>query len=181
MSELSVGQLKGLTVNDNVIEVPAGHTIKQSGTVLQVLSLTKTDAYAQNSNSFTTIPGYSLSITPKFSNSKILIMTQTNVAVANGYNVHLRMMRDSTPINIGDASGSRPRSSWQGFFNSVEEFDTVSLVFLDSPNTTSTITYTVQIKAGVECRVNYTMADRDVGGNYDARVASTITLMEIAT
>jgi hypothetical protein len=151
------------------------------GTVLQVLSTTKTDTYAQNSNTFTDIPGYSVAITPKFATSKILIMTQTNVAVASGYNVHLRMMRDSTPINVGDAAGTRPQSSWQGFHNTGEEFDTVSLIFLDSPNTTSSITYKVQIKAGVECRINRTIVDRDFGGfTYDARVASTITVMEIA-
>ena len=149
------------------------------GTLLQVVFFTKTDTYTQNSNTFTTIPGYSLSITPKFATSKILVTTQTNVAVGNSYNVHLRMMRDSTPINVGDAAGVRPRSSWQGFYNTNEEFDTVSLIFLDSPNTTSPITYSMQIKSGVECRVNRTILDRDTV-DFDARVASTITLMEIA-
>lgn len=150
-----------------------------NNSILQVLSTTKTNTYSQSSNVFTAIPGYSVSIQPKFSNSKIMIMTQTNVAVVNGYNVHLRLMRDSTPINIGDAAGSRPRSSWQGFYNTGEELDTVSLMYLDSPGTTSSVTYSVQIKSGVECRVNYTTLDRD-SADYDARVASTITVMEIA-
>jgi len=151
------------------------------GTVLQVVQGIKTNTYSQNVNSFTDIPGYSATITPKFATSKILVMTQTNVAVANGYNVHLRMMRDLIPINIGDASGGRPQSSWQGFYNTTEELDTVTLNYLDAPATTNAVTYKVQIKAGVECRVNYTIADRDNGsGTYDARVASTIILMEIA-
>lgn len=180
MSNLTVTTLSGKATNNNVISVASGHTLTQPGSILQVFSQTKTDTYAQNSNAFATIPGYSVSITPKFTTSKILIMTQTNVAVVNGYNVHLRMMRDSTPINIGDASATRPRSSWQGFYNTGEELDTVSLVYLDSPGTIAPVTYSVQIKAGVECRVNYTTLDRDSGGNYDARVASTITVMEIA-
>lgn len=181
MSKVSVSQISGIPANNNVVSMPSGHVFTQPGAILQVLSVVKTNTYSQNINSFTDIPGYFVSITPKFSTSKILVMTQTNVAVANGYNVHVRMMRDSTPINVGDASGTRPQSSWEGFYNTGEELDTVSLVYLDSPGTTSAITYKVQIKSGVECRVNYTMLDRDQGGyTYDARVASTITVMEIA-
>lgn len=181
MSKISVSQLSGIAANNNVVTMPSGHIFTQPGAVLQVLSVTKTNPYSQNSNTFTDIPSYSVIITPKFATSKILVMSQTNVAVANGYNVHLRMMRDSTPINVGDASGGRPQSSWQGFYNTTEELDTVTLQYLDSPNTTLPITYKVQIKSGVECRVNYTIADRDNGsGTYDARVASTITVMEIA-
>lgn len=181
MSKISVSSIEGIAASSNVVTVPTGHTLKQPGMVLQVLSVTKTNTYSQNINAFTDIPAYSIAITPKFSTSKILVMSQTNVGVANGYNVHLRMMRDSTPINVGDASGGRPQSSWQGFYNTTEELDTVTLQYLDSPNTTAQVTYKVQIKAGVECRVNYTIADRDNGsGTYDARVASTITVMEIA-
>lgn len=157
------------------------HDRMPTGAILQVVQAVKTNTYSQNSNTFTDIPGYSVSITPKFATSKILFMSQTNVAVANGYNVHLRMMRNSTPINVGDASGGRPQSSWQGFYNTTEELDTVTLQYLDSPATTAAITYKVQIKSGVECRINYTIADRDNGsGTYDARVASTLIVMEIA-
>ena len=150
------------------------------GHVIQVLQTLKTDTFTlSGTNVFTDITGISLSITPTSTSSRILINTFIPVAVDNGYNVHLRLMRDSTAICIGDASSNRPRSTWQGFFNTNEDQWPVSIQFLDSPATTSAITYKVQMKSGVQCYVNRTSTDRDTV-NFDARTASTIIVMEIA-
>jgi hypothetical protein len=103
-----------------------------------------------------------------------------------------RVVRDSTPIFIGDASGSRSRSSF--FFgayvnatgtampNSISS--NVSANVLDEPATTSAITYAVQVR-----RLNLQAADATVyvnrtGANSDnsdhGLYASTITVMEVA-
>jgi len=54
-------------------------------------------------------------------------------------------------------------------------------LFLDSPNTTSSVTYKLQIfnSAGTTTYVNRSQNDRDTS-LYDGRVASTITVMEVA-
>jgi hypothetical protein len=76
MSELSVGQLRGLTVNSNVITVPSGHKLYAPGHVVQVVSVSKTDAFTMSSGAFSTVTGLTASITPTSSSSKILVMVQ---------------------------------------------------------------------------------------------------------
>jgi hypothetical protein len=77
MSELTVGQLRGLPVNNNVITVPSGHQLYAPGSVVQVRTV-RTDSRttfsistAGNGNAITPL---NLQITPKFSNS-LLVMT----------------------------------------------------------------------------------------------------------
>ena len=149
------------------------------GSILQVVSTTKTDTFSMNSNTFTDITGYSVSITPISASSKILVMCSLNVFVANTYNLIGRLMRGSTAISIGDAAGSRPQASFEHFYIHDEQMHLVNLHFFDSPATTSSTTYKLQIKSGVAIYVNRLSIDRDTS-NYDARTASTITVMEIA-
>lgn len=149
------------------------------GAVLQVVQTVKTDTYVQNSNSFTDVPNLSVTITPTSSTSKILVVTSLNVGVDNNYNVIGRLLRGTTPIFVGDASGSRPQALFQTFYMTAEDMKLISATYLDSPSTTAATTYKLQIKSGVQCYVNRTPLDRNTA-DYDARVASSITLMEIA-
>jgi hypothetical protein len=150
-----------------------------TGSVLQVVSTTKTDTYTQNSNTFTDITGYSVTITPTSASNKILVMCTLNICSVTGYNLIGRLMRDSTPIFIGDAAGSRPRAAFENFFLNSETAYTIPVTFLDSPNTTSAITYKFQVKSGQTIYVNRNVFDRDTV-DFDARMASSITVMEIA-
>lgn len=75
MSELNVGQLKGLPVNSNVITVPVGETLYAPGHVIQ----TKHQFFSLNISTTSTSfvdTGMSISITPKSANSLIRITTQ---------------------------------------------------------------------------------------------------------
>ena len=59
----------------------------------------------------------SIDITPKFSNSKILISADVSSTVSNGaYGVLFRFVRDDNAIAVGDASGSRTQCSWTGVY-----------------------------------------------------------------
>jgi hypothetical protein len=81
MSELSVGQLKGLLANDNVITVPSGHTIYAPGSVVQVQTI-RTDSRVAfstiTSGNGTTITQLNLAITPRFANSKLIMQWMIN-------------------------------------------------------------------------------------------------------
>jgi LysM repeat protein len=155
-------------------------TIRGSGQVpVQIVQTVKTDTYTQNSNTFTDITGYSVTITPTSASNRVLVMCTLNICVVNGYNLIGRLMRDSTPIFIGDAAGSRPRGAFQNFFLNVQNTSTIPVTFLDSPNTTSAVTYKFQVKAGVTLYVNRTEADRD-DPNFDVRAPSSIIVMEIS-
>ena len=153
------------------------------GGIIQVVSTTKTDTFDTTSTSFVDITGLSVSITPKFSTSKILVTYHTNASMEDdGYRGGLRLMRDSTAIFVGDSAGSRPQLS-----NHLVEATGTQQQFsysgqtLDSPATTSAVTYKVQaisLDSGRQININ-----KSYGDNNDAlngRTASSITVMEVS-
>jgi len=96
-------------------------------------------------------------------------------------------MRGSTAIGIGDLLTARPRMTWatntyvadQTFEN--YHMKPVTVVYLDSPATTSLTSYTMQMAnySGYSGAINRNVNFQD-GGNYDPTLISTITVMEIA-
>jgi hypothetical protein len=181
MSELVVGSLKGLAANNFEIEVASGSRIVQPGAILQVLSTTKSDTFTTTSTSFTDITGLEVTITPTSTSSKILVSYNVSGSQDVGSQLaHARLMRDSTAINIGDAAGSRTRSTSELFAgDSGIVGTTVSGTFLDSPSSTSATVYKVQLRTtGSTAFVN--RGEADVDESFRSRTVSTITVMEVA-
>ena len=155
-----------------------------AGGVVQVQSTTKTGAFQKASGtSFQDVTGLSVSITPKFSTSKILILYDMSWSSSSGH-CSCRLMRDSTPIKIGDGNGSRTQCTGQMHQNSGDQYDMVQVsgTHMDSPATTSSVTYKMQVatpySASYDCRVNYQGDDSDAA--WVGRTASTITVMEVS-
>ena len=71
-SILNVDQIKN-TGGSGSIEIPSGYFLKAPGMVVQVASNGSTGVLNLNSGTLTDLPGYSISFTPKFSNSRLLI------------------------------------------------------------------------------------------------------------
>ena len=153
--------------------------------ILQVKSTTMTARFTMSSTTFQTLTGLTVSITPTSTSSKVLVMVSTNgsAAQANLTNIFYRIMRDSTEIALGDTDGSRTRVTFGG--NSLDtgvsnQMRSVSMSVLDSPNTTSAVTYSVNI-AGTQAQPIVVNVDRD---NSDSAIfgrgVSTITVMEVA-
>jgi hypothetical protein len=151
-----------------------------TGSVLQVVSTTKSDTFSSSAiNTWTDITGLTVSITPTSSSSKILI-TASVQGSNTSTNAYFRLVRNSTAVGVGDASGSRSQVSSANIFNSGgNEMSGSSFQFLDSPSTTSSTTYKIQfITDGVTTLINRT--SNDVDALYTGRSQSTITVMEIA-
>jgi hypothetical protein len=151
------------------------------GSVIQVVSTTKTDTFTTTSSSFVDITGLAASITPSSATSKILVMAQVvggNSQTGGGSAV--RLLRDSTAIAIGNADGSRAQSSTASFYDAeAGTTKQVGVTHLDSPNSTSAITYKLQTQAaGGTTAVNRSVDDANAVGRN--RAVSSITLMEIA-
>ena len=153
------------------------------GGIIQVVSTTKTDTFDTTSTSFVDITGLSVSITPKFSTSKILVTYHTNASMEDdGYRGGLRLMRDSTAIFVGDSAGSRPQLS-----NHLDEATGTQKQFsysgqhMDAPATTSAVTYKVQaisLDSGRQININKSYGDGNDALN--GRTASSITVMEVS-
>ena len=159
-------------------------TLNRAGNILQVLQTVKTDTTSINSTSMTAISGMSVNITPSSTSSKILVIADLKIG-ENGTATQLRLVRGSTAIYTGANAGANFNDiSWSGYGGS----DTgqgyygtqpVTLTFLDSPNTTSQITYAVHW-----CRQNNAVAYLNKTGNdggvYSTRLASSILVQEVA-
>jgi hypothetical protein len=132
MSELSVGQLKGLLANDNVITVPSGHTIYAPGSVVQVQTVrsdSRTTISSPVSGNGTTITQLNLAITPKFANSKLIMQWMINGEM-NENNVILVHRDGSLITTAGETAynSEAGNSRWSGVASSIYDADVASTI-----------------------------------------------------
>jgi hypothetical protein len=156
-----------------------------TGSVLQVVSTAKTDVFTTTSTSFVDVTGLSVSITPTSASSKIFITTSFEFGMNSGGGYpQFRMLRDSTVINAGASAGSRTLgmlSMGGGIYNSDNAVGlNCASSFVDSPATTSAITYKIQARqsAGATAYVGANSGDADSAASL--RASSNIIVMEIA-
>ena len=163
--------------DSNIVSLYDGADWKNSlgvtGGILQVVSTTKTDTFTTTSNTFVDITGLSASITPSSTNSKILaIFAIGALEVGASVDASVNLVRNSTAI-AHPASGARAatiQSNYEG--NLING----GMIFLDSPSSTSAITYKLQTRVSGG---NTVFINRQVSGSASSSV-STITLMEVA-
>ena len=156
-------------------------TIRGSGQiVVQVASITKTDVFTTTSASYVDVTGLSVTITPTSASNRILITGLVNFGAATDTGF-FRLVRDSTAICVGNAAGSRIQATAQQR-NSPDSADAeaASVNFLDSPNTTSAVTYKIQGCCNGTNTVRFNSSADDADQTNRGRTASTITVMEIS-
>ena len=151
------------TLKVNTLQNTSGNALTF---IKQVVQTIKTSHFATTSTSFTDVTGYSASITPSSTSSKVLVrvVACTGNGAANADN-KVRVLRGSTAITDTE---TMVRS------DSISENHSYVIEILDSPSTTSATTYKVQVKAeSNEIFINR-RNNNDNGGQ------SSITLMEVA-
>lgn len=148
--------------------------------VLQVVSTTKTDTYTHSTGrTFSNVTGLSATITPSATSSKILIVAFVT-ASGNNDTTWYKVTGGNTASFVGDTAGSRTRIA-AGFAPPTNGLTNTSLVYLDSPATTSSTTYQIQIAAGDNTTTTYVNRYvTDTDNATFARATSTITVMEIS-
>ena len=220
MSKVIVGEIEGPSTTSNKITIASGSQLDiagspggsgainlavdagdittgtlasarvPNGSVLQVVSTTKTDTATFSStttNTFVDLAGLSVTITPTSASSKILVFFTVNVTRSSSATQHVRLMRDTTAIGVGGAAGSRlqdtvitrdspsgdvPYSLWIGNLNGS---------YLDSPSTTSATVYKLQGTLGASYSGTFYInrSGDDANADYGGRPISSITVMEI--
>ena len=154
-----------------------------AGCVLQVVSTTKTDTFSTTSTSPVDVTGLSVSITPSSATRKIFVTGSVCYGTSTAdYLMGFLLVRNSTSICIADAAGSRSRWTFgsQGF-TSLDTSAFSPINFLDSPATTSAITYKIQAQAESPRTLWINRgAESDGDTAVTGRFTSTITVMEIA-
>jgi hypothetical protein len=172
--------------DSNLVSLYDGSAWKNSlattGGILQVIQGVKTDVFSASftTGQIRTITGLSATITPKSSTSQILV--SYDISGGGGFGSALILRRAGTAISIGAADGSRTRVTGGAWDDINRRIATASAVVLDSPATTSAITYDLQIlnvdSGTVTLYVNRSETDDNSASG--ARAASRITLMEVA-
>ena len=153
------------------------------GGIIQVKQAVVTSVESTTSSTFSVIPGLSVSITPTRSDSKIMIMVDTKIGT-NGGGAYIKLLRDSTDIYVGDtASGKTPclQQTYGGSDTGEGQYGMAKSggTFLDSPATTSAVTYSVHWKRENSATMYINRSASDSGA-YVGRGASSITVMEIS-
>ena len=144
------------------------------GKILQVVSVNKTDVQSTTSTSYIDITGLSLNITPSATNSKILL-TGNVVIHHSQYTAFVQILRDSTAIGT-PATGSN--SAYIVYNSEGDRNGGRAINFLDSPNTTSQVTYKIQFRrdGGSTLYINA----HSTGTTNDYISTSVLTAMEVA-
>ena len=171
LGELSATGTKDATTflrGDNTFAVPT-----DNGKVLQVLQATKLDIISTTTTSYHDITGLSVDITPASTSSKFLCFFNVCVGNSATSNDCLRLMRDSTSI-FENTGTSAVGSIFAGYHSNYEAF-TNNVIYLDSPSTSSQITYKVQWK-----RQTGTLYLNRRGGDTAHGAPSSICVMEIS-
>lgn len=149
--------------------------------VKQVVQATKTDQFSTTSTSYVDVTGLSVSITPSSTSSKILVLAMVALGGPQSGVIIGKVLRGTTDLLVGDASSSRTRGNFSQIAYGIENtMPTCNFQYLDSPNSTSALTYKVQVvsPAGYTGGVNRTGYHGD-NSSYPVG-ASTITAIEVA-
>ena len=162
--------------------LPSGAT---AGGIIQTVTTVKKDVTSSNVSStgdfdFT---GFSVAITPTLNSSKILILGTINVGWSSTmpFFMQLKVNGSLCADAIGDAAGSRNRSTIGAFQGHTGGIETLHFSFIHSPASTSTQTYNLAFRHDSSqtktVKINANSGDSDSAQN--GRWASSLIAMEM--
>lgn len=168
---ISTGGLPDGIVDTDMLAAGAATQAKRTyatGEIVQVKQARLTSgSFTTSSTSFVDITGLSVDITPTSSSSKILVLVQGGEwghYTGGAYTSYMKILRDSTAI-----TGDNKVNAREGSGNAVGN---ASFSILDSPNTTSAVTYKGQARTDDSSKTVY--VQNGDNGNI------SITVMEVA-
>ena len=167
------GTTLSLGSSGDTITIPSGATITNSGTatgfagtgrIIQTVQATDGSNLSSSSTSYVDT-GLTASITPGATSSKILVLVSMGAFgadAAGSGGAYIKLLRDSTDLIIHGSMGAHPTITY--IYTAGTSFS-----YLDSPSSTSSLTYKTQFKSGG-------------GENFVTDNASTasITLLEVS-
>jgi len=117
----------------------------------------------------------SVSITPRSGSSNILVSAVINYSFLTGdsKNCVFRLTRNGTEIGTSTGTGIVGIASASYEDGEIESINNVKIEFLDSPNTTSAVTYKIHIYGSSDLYLNF-----NINGSVQQSTTSTITAQE---
>jgi len=158
------------TLKTNAIQTIAGKPILNStGSILQVVGATSTSSNSGAQQTWIASPA-SATITPTSSSSKVYVnFDLPNNYTTVAYDVYLRLKRNGTVI--GDYYSSQ---AYSNTINASVQRHRLGFQYLDSPASTSALTYTIEAFLNTVTALTYYM-------NYPTdRGTHSVVLMEVS-
>tara|TARA_Y100001938_G_scaffold135100_1_gene196367 strand:+ start:54 stop:665 length:612 start_codon:yes stop_codon:yes gene_type:complete len=160
------------------------------GKILQVVQVVKQDVFTLNATGTFDVTGLSVNITPSDNSNKILVQANICGHAHNGMGGAPSIRRviggtTTVPFEATNASNRSKCNAAGSLFSGDEtasgiRLESANIIFLDSPNTTSQVTYKwslTTISSSLFC-VNRSESDTDI--NDFLRGVSSIVLSEVA-
>lgn len=169
--EISLGS--GLSMSGTTLSA----TASGGGKILQVVQATKTDTASVTGSSFSSV--FTASITPSSTSSKVLVMAFLSVGGATSNYPNIRLTKSSTVLLQGDTAGSRTRVTAMGNPGVAGAMNALTINYLDSPASTSALTYEIELASHSTGAVYLNRSGTDTDGATISRAASTLILMEV--
>ena len=161
--------------------VPSGG----GGGIIQVVQSFKTDTSSSSvQGGLLTDHVLTQSITPKFSTSKVLVEFHVMCSSSSTMNrLGAVITRGGSPVGVADDTGDNKTENTVCIVaNSVNEPYTLSGKFLDSPATTSAVTYGIKIRTGTSSTITiqFNRQGTESDNIYIMRGTSSLTLSEVS-
>ena len=160
--------------------------VQPAGSILQIVQEAKTGQTSESVGASPTLSGdlISKAITPSATSSKILVRANLIVGISDDKQVFTQLFKDGSAIAgaKGITSTNRQMISGGVYITSVGRIGMITHEFLDSPNTTSSVTYSYRFSHDSNSsKTIYLNRDHTNSDNSNAsRGYSSITLMEVA-
>ena len=153
------------------------------GKVGQVVQTHFTTQSQMSSSSFAAISGCTVDITPSATSSKVFVMISLCAGVNQASYGFFKLYRDSTLIGSGSDSSNRIGCNFSisqnDGDNTSDGVKQVNYQYLDSPSSTSALTYTVQASTFNNSTITYNKTPDNSDNGRTAQGSSTITVVEV--
>lgn len=169
--EISIGT--GLSMSGTTLSA----TGSSSGKILQVVQATKTDTASVTGSSFSSV--FTASITPSSNTSKVLFIAMLSCSGASNQEQLIRLVRSATNLLIADTAGNRVLTTTVCYTNLVGGIQGVPVLYMDSPASTSSLTYEIHMASNSTGVVYLNRSATDTDGATFPRATSSIILMEV--
>ena len=157
-----------------------------AGKVINAWTDNKGDTFTTTSTTWTDVTGLDVTLTPNNAASEFLIIANINLSISAGIHdslARLVKLTGGTTTAIGNGSGATGGSDKEGFAqiggqNSYYQTNNSSITYLDDANTTSSITYKIQVRSN---NSSYATHVNRRGIQNDFLTSSSITVMELSS
>jgi hypothetical protein len=190
VSAIVTNNASGLTTGTlDVLRLPVGSVLQHASTTKQNDA---NQSIARRTISSTDVPGLTVSITPKYSSSKVIVRGVIHVSASSDdvpsafavlYKKTGTGSSDALASATGSASGSKTQATGYTHLAGRNRMGSISFEFLDTAGSTSELTYSIRLAHGgtnSDPRIIYVNRAGNESDSKDfARVISTISATEI--